>query len=168
MSINGIFSSGNFGIIQSAQGQLSEETKQKLQALGIDPSTVTSETQAQALIAAAQQKIQQTNNDSSSKNTCCTSECELIARAKNLASKIGVQTSSNDSLTSLIDKITSKLTSLETQTAVDDKNKSEIQKYKSELTTIKNEYAEVNTNQNSLITAMTLTANLNKFLLGIH
>lgn len=48
MSINGI---GYFGIFGG--GYLSEETKRKLRALGIDPRTVTSESQARVLIREA-------------------------------------------------------------------------------------------------------------------
>lgn len=168
MSINSISAmSGSYSTGQSSQSQLSEETKRKLQALGIDPSTVTSETQAQALIAAAQQQVQQTTNESSSQNTCCSSECELISRAKILAEKIGVQTSTNDSLENLIDKISSKITSL-TSLNNDSKAQSETNQYQNELTSIQNEYSTVSSNQNSIMTAMNLTANMNKLLLGIQ
>ena len=51
MSINSI---GYFGIFGG--GYLSEETKRKLRALGIDPATVTSETQARIIIRDALKK----------------------------------------------------------------------------------------------------------------
>lgn len=53
MSINSITSFGIFGI-----SYLSEETRRKLRALGIDPNSVTSESQAQLLIKNAL-KLQQ-------------------------------------------------------------------------------------------------------------
>ena len=70
MSVNSLASLGGYCI--SGVSTLSESTKRKLQALGIDPSSVTSEAQAQSLINAAQtrQQVQKANNESNSKNTC--------------------------------------------------------------------------------------------------
>ena len=167
MPINNVSSISYFGVSQSAPNGLSEETKRKLQALGIDPTSVSSETEAQALIATAKQKIEQTKNESSSQNTCCSSECELISRAKHLAEKIGLQTSNNDSLRNLIDKISTKL-SLITNKTQDEQTTDKISNYQNELTSIENEYSQINNNQNSLLTAMNLTANMNKFFLGIQ
>lgn len=167
MPINNVSSISYFGVSQSAPNGLSEETKRKLQALGIDPTTVSSETEAQALIASAKQKIEQTKNESSSQNTCCSSECELISRAKHLAEKIGLQTSNNDSLRNLIDKISTKLSLISNKTQ-DEQTNDKISNYQNELTSIENEYSQINNNQNSLLTAMNLTANMNKFFLGIQ
>lgn len=167
MPINNVSSISYFGVSQSASNGLSEETKRKLQALGIDPTTVSSETEAQAVIASAKQKIEQTKNESSSQNTCCSSECELISRAKHLAEKIGLQTSNNDSLRNLIDKISTKLSLILNKTQ-DEQTNDKISNYQNELTSIENEYSQINNNQNSLLTAMNLTANMNKFFLGIQ
>ena len=167
MPINNVSSISYFGVSQSAPNGLSEETKRKLQALGIDPTSVSSETEAQALIATAKQKIEQTKNESSSQNTCCSSECELISRAKHLAEKIGLQTSNNDSLRNLIDKISTKLSLISNKTQ-DEQTTDKISNYQNELTSIENEYSQINNNQNSLLTAMNLTANMNKFFLGIQ
>ena len=60
----------------SHQG-LSTLTKQKLEALGIDPSTVTSEAQAQALIARAEEAQKQLQNLSQKKGGN-SSEQELL------------------------------------------------------------------------------------------
>ena len=61
MSVNSLASLGGYCI--SGVSTLSESTKRKLQALGIDPSSVTSEAQAQSLINAAQtrQQVQKAN-----------------------------------------------------------------------------------------------------------
>ncbi len=64
-SISSIASSQSYGIIAGASQQcnaLREETIQKLLALGIDPSTVTSEAQAQLLIAQAEAAKNKQNN----------------------------------------------------------------------------------------------------------
>lgn len=57
MSINGVSSFGGYGIL-GQHSRLSESTIRKLQALGIDPTTVSSEVQAQTLINAVLQKQQ--------------------------------------------------------------------------------------------------------------
>ena len=50
-SISSISSSQSAALSTYKNEELSSSTKQKLEALGIDPTTVTSEAQAQALIA---------------------------------------------------------------------------------------------------------------------
>lgn len=166
MTVKNISNICPYGILQSMQNKLSDETKRKLESLGIDPSTVTSESQAQILIAAAVQKVSQTTNESSSQMTCTTSETELIARAKTLASKINISTSGSDSLENLIDKITSKLESLSAQ--IEGNDTSKINDYENELTSIKNEYSQISESQNTLISAMNITANMNKLMMSIR
>ena len=97
MSINNI---SNLGTSYSfcTQNKLSEETKRKLQALGIDVTNVTSEAQAQMLITAAQSRQQVQKTDNSNKDTTCSSELELITKAKTLANKMGVSVSQNSTM----------------------------------------------------------------------
>lgn len=68
MSINNIGSLSGFIVIQD---RLSEQTRRKLIALGIDPSTVSSESEALRLIEAIERKkeVQKVDNESNSKNT---------------------------------------------------------------------------------------------------
>ena len=72
MSINGI---GFFPIFSG--GYLSEETKRKLRALGIDPVNVTSESQAYILIHDALKKQALTEVQSFEQKTISESESEL-------------------------------------------------------------------------------------------
>lgn len=69
MSLNSV-SSNLYFCVYSTQ-KISEETRKKLIALGINPNTVTSEAQAQALIAKIEktQSVKEPTNESSSKNT---------------------------------------------------------------------------------------------------
>ena len=164
MSMNGVSLFGNYAV-SGQHTKLREETKRKLQALGIDPTSVTSETQAQTLINAAQQKqqIQKTNNESNSKNTC-SSELELISRAKNLASKVGVSVSSTETLTEILENLSSKINAISIR---ENSNNKEKQQYQAELSSIQNEYSGLKQTQNSMYTAMNLTANMNKLALGL-
>lgn len=167
MSVNSLASLGGYCI--SGVSTLSESTKRKLQALGIDPSCVTSEAQAQSLINAAQtrQQVQKANNESNSKNTC-SSEAELISRAKSLASKLGVSVSNNSPLTEILSSISSKINSLSNQSSTEGYNIQKLQQFQAELYSIQNEYSTVKQSQNSMYTAMNLTANMNKFSLGLN
>ena len=62
-SINTITHVSSF-VISSGVSTLSKETIQRLLALGIDPTTVTSETQARFLIEQAEAAKKRENNDS--------------------------------------------------------------------------------------------------------
>ncbi|MBD5402172.1 hypothetical protein HDR58_05165 [bacterium] len=159
MSINGIPSSGWF--LPLNQSNLSEETKKKLRELGIDPSTVSSEAQAKALIASILQKlaVQQTVNNTSSKNVC-TGELEVLNRAKDLAIKMGVSISNSTGTKEIIDKLTAALNS-QTQKTKDGKE------FENELNSIKNDYESLTKNQSTIFTAMNITASLNKLKLGL-
>ncbi len=74
MSINGV---NLFGF---CNGRLSEETKRKLKALGIDPSTVVSEAQAYQLIANALKNQSVTQAQEVQSKTASASETEIQTR----------------------------------------------------------------------------------------
>lgn len=82
MSLNGVSPSFYFCFYSSSK--LREETIRKLIALGINPSTVLSEAEAQRLIAQIEktQAVKETTNESSSKNTL-TAEKDLEAQKDN-------------------------------------------------------------------------------------
>ena len=79
MSINSVSSIGSFTGCQSSN--LSEETKRKLRELGVEPSTVANEFQAQQLIKILEQKLEQVHKSASLGNArkATTGEAELIA-----------------------------------------------------------------------------------------
>ena len=72
MSVNSI---GFFGIFGG--GYLSEETKRKLRALGIDPVNVTSESQAQILIREALKKQKLTEVETFEQKMVSEAESEM-------------------------------------------------------------------------------------------
>lgn len=82
MSVNNISNFSGFYICTGSG--LKEETKRKLLSLGIDPSTVQTEAQAQRIIENAEQlkKIQKLDNESLSKNKC-TDEEDIKRTAEN-------------------------------------------------------------------------------------
>lgn len=167
MPISGVTSSASnsfFGCVSGSR--LSEETIRKLRRLGIEPSTVTSEAQAQALITILEQKLEQVHKTANSNNAqqATSSEAEMIAKAKALAAQVGVSVSSSESLSDIFSKISKKLESI---TKGGDSLK-EVKGYKSELSSLEDEYSTIQQSQNSMYSAMNYTANMNKYILGLN
>lgn len=167
MSINNI---SNLGTSYSfcTQNKLSEETKRKLQALGIDATNVTSEAQAQMLITAAQSRQQVQKTDNSNKDTTCSSELELITKAKTLANKMGVSVSQNFTMSEILTSLSNKISTLTAQAENNQTKINEIQQFRTELNSLQNEYSTLTQSQNSIFSAMNMSANLNKFMLGLN
>ena len=167
MPISGVTSSASnsfFGCVSGSR--LSEETIRKLRRLGIEPSNVTSEAQAQALINKLEQKLEQVHKTANSSNAqqATSSEAEMIAKAKALAAQVGVSVSSSESLSDIFSKISKKLESI---TKGGDSLK-EVKGYKSELSSLEDEYSTIQQSQNSMYSAMNYTANMNKYILGLN
>ena len=167
MPISGVTSSASnsfFGCVSGSR--LSEETIRKLRRLGIEPSTVTSEAQAQALITKLEQKLEQVHKTANSNNAqqATSNEAEMIAKAKALAAQVGVSVSSSESLSDIFSKISKKLESI---TKGGDSLK-EVKGYKSELSSLEDEYSTIQQSQNSMYSAMNYTANMNKYILGLN
>lgn len=160
MSINSVSSIGSFTGCQGSN--LSEETKRKLRELGVEPSTVANEFQAQQLIKTLEQKLEQVHKSASFGNArkATSGEAELIAKAKALANQVGISVSSTDSLSDIFSKIKAKINTMEAQGQ-------DIKDYKSELSALEDKYSTVQQNQSSMLSAMNYTASLNKYMLGL-
>lgn len=160
MSINSVSSIGSFTGCQSSN--LSEETKRKLRELGVEPSTVANEFQAQQLIKTLEQKLEQVHKSASFGNArkATSGEAELIAKAKALANQVGISVSSTDSLSDIFSKIKAKINTMEAQGQ-------DIKACKSELSVLEDKYSTVQQNQSSMLSAMNYTASLNKYMLGL-
>ncbi len=155
MSINAISFSGGWGLPSS----ISEETRRRLIALGIDPSTVTSEAQAQILIenALKLQKVSKSEKGSSLK--ICPGELELITRAKKLAQKLELRVSDMTPIEQIFTQISEKIESLH--------QSDDIKECKVELSELKNEYSTLKANENAMYASMNFSANMNRMILGI-
>lgn len=144
--------------------ELSSSTKLKLEALGIDPSTVTSEAQAQTLIAQAEVAKHQ-NNAGQQQQGGNSSEQELLSEAKNLASQVGVTVSSNDSLDTIIDNI-----SKEIQVILNSGDKSKMataQGFQTQLASISGRAETIQSTQQNIFNAMDMISVSNKYALGL-
>ena len=144
--------------------ELSSSTKLKLEALGIDPSTVTSEAQAQTLIAQAEAAKHQ-NNAGQQQQGGNSSEQELLSEAKNLASQVGVTVSSNDSLDTIIDNI-----SKEIQVMLNSGDKSKMataQGFQTQLASSSGRAESIQSTQQNIFIAMDMISVSNKYALGL-
>ena len=142
---------------------LSEATKSKLIALGIDPSNVTSESQAQVIIEAiTQQKVLEASNQKGASG--CSSEREVISRIRNFAFKIGLNFSQNASPKEMIESLSTKINQLISSQKSDSSQNLIL---KNELDSIITAYSEVENNRVSIYNSMVFSANMNKYLLGL-
>ena len=143
--------------------ELSSSTKQKLEALGIDPTTVTSEAQAQSLIAQAEAtKHQQNSGQQQGGNS---SEQELLSEAKDLASKVGAAVSSNDTLDDIIDNIAEEIQIM--LNSGDQSQISQAQGYQAQLAEISDRTDSIQTTQQNIFNAMNMVSISNKYALGL-
>ena len=148
MELTGVSQYSGFCLVGASS--LSEETRKKLRELGIDPSTVSSEAQAQALIASIKAKLEV---QIITEQNGCSSELEISTRAKSLARKLGISIPASNNLKQMMKTL---------EQAVNDKKE-----YQNEFSELKNDYEKIEHNQNSMFTAMNVTANMNKFILGL-
>lgn len=146
------------------QEELSSSTKMKLESLGIDPTTVTSEAQAQALIAQAEATKNQ-QNAGQQQGGGNSSEQELLSEAKSLASTVGVTVSSNDTLDDIIDNISAQL---QVMMNSGDKSKiSQAQSLQTQLASISDRADSIQSTQQNIFNAMNMVSISNKYALGI-
>lgn len=144
--------------------ELSSTTKLKLEALGIDPSTVTTEAQAQTLIAQAEAAKQQ-NNAGQQQQGGNSSEQELLSEAKNLATEVGVTVSSNDSLDDIVDNISKEIQVM--LNSGDQSKVSSAQSYQAQLASISGRAEAIQSTQQNIFNAMDMISVSNKYALGL-
>ena len=157
--INSYFGAGN--------STLSEETRRRLIALGIDPSTVNSEAQAQIII---QNVLRAENISSQPENVqprCCAGEMELMKKAKELAQKMGLQLTNNLTLDEILKAIAAQISNVLNSDSTDKAKRDLYEEYNQELAAIDESYAVVKNNENAIILSMNMNANINKMILGL-
>lgn len=153
---------------------ISDATKRQLQALGIDPTTVTSESQAQSIINAkkTEKSFQDSlttktqSNDKTSQKTE-SSESSLISEAKSLAEELGVSVSSDDTFDDITAAISDAIEKLMDKSANDPQALQQIQIYKTRLSQLNNQYSDVSTSNSNIYNAMSAQAANTRYMLGL-
>lgn len=149
----------------SSAAKISDETKKKLEALGLDPSKYTSEAAAQAAITEAQQKAQQAQQAQAKPQSNGTSMETIEDSVKNLASKMGVPVGNNDKVDDILGNLSDKISELKTSAGTDETKKAEATAYDNEYFTLNSEYTQATAAQN--MTGATAVAGYNKAALGL-
>lgn len=155
------------------QGQLSASTRRKLDSLGIDPTLVTSETQALSLIAT--RELERSFEEMAASNEPKTdtpqqkssSESSLISEAKLLAEQLGVSLSPDDTFEEITAGIASAIEDLLNRSADDPQALQRAQAYKAQLSELTGQYSDISASNTNLYSAMSLQAYNTRYMLGL-
>lgn len=153
--------SGSQIISAYKSNDLSISTKMRLESLGIDPSSVSSETQAQILIAQAE--AAQSQNNSGRQQGENSSKEQLKYEAKNLAQKVGVYVSDKDTLEDMLEKISETLNSLAQNPTIT----KQVQQYQTELKDIAQRASIAINIQKNIFDRMEMVSLSNRLILGL-
>ena len=164
MTISSIGFINNYG---QPHSKLSEELRQKLLALGLDPSCVSSDAEARILIENILQTQITTEVKSTRSENFCAGEQELISRAKNLASKVGLSLSNNLTLEEILERISKAIYEKFEFAKQDEKVISLLKSCQEELISIENEFYTVKQNENAMFASMNFNGNINRMILGL-
>lgn len=152
------------GAYITPSNQLSEATKAKLEALGIDPASVTSEAEAQSLIA----QVESMSKTDKARPQSGSSDMALLTKAKELAEDVGAKISERDNLDDICKKISEKIEQLVQQYASDPVAMNKLEDYQRELSSIDSRYSSKIDTQDSIFAAMNMISASNKYALGLQ
>ena len=144
---------------------LSEETRRRLIALGIDPSTVSSEAQAKVLIEKLLQIYAVQKSKSSDGQNNISSEAVVISKARELAKQVGASFSHSMSTEEILKAISTKIDSKPENNI--NSNKQDYSLCKEELVQLQFEYSQLKQNENAMFASMYYSGNVNRMMLGI-
>ena len=161
-SISNIHSSQSAAISNYKGEELSTSTKLRLEALGIDPSYVSTESQAHILIAQAEAAPKQ-NSSGSQQQGGNSSREQLVSEAKNLAQNVGASYNNQDSLEILLEKISDKLYIM----AKEPSKYEQVQVYQASLENIAQRADVLINRQQNIFNELNMISISNRILLGL-
>lgn len=144
---------------------LSEDTKKKLKALGLNPSNYTSESQAQAAIKAAEAKKAETQKPQGAAPSGGTDMQTVHDEAKSLASEMGVYVGTDDTMDDILAGISDKINELKASAGTDAGKLEEVEDFESRYNSISDDYTQVKSAKN--MTGASALAAYNKAAFGI-
>ena len=157
-------------ISRQKQSNISSSTKVKLESLGVNISTVSSESEAQELInklkaakAGTTQHAQETKQEEA--NTTSTSEAETLSSAKSLASSMGLVVASEATAEDIINQISTRIRQLATSSSQAEREMA--QAYQTQLNSIATQYQSLQSNQTNMYSAMNMMSINNKYSLNL-
>ena len=156
-------------ISRQKQNNISSSTKVKLESLGVNISTVSSESEAQDLInklkAAKVGTAQQTQEAKKEESTTSTSEAETLSSAKSLANSMGLVVASDATAEDIINQISTKIRQLATSSSQSEREMA--QAYQTQLNSIATQYQSLQNNQTNMYSAMNMMSINNKYSLNL-
>lgn len=151
-------------IVAKQQSSLSNETKAKLEALGITATDGMTESEAQSKIAQKEAE----NNPQNGSQQGNSSESEILAEAKALASSGGVSVGSNADVSEILDDIGAELEEMLEEAETNPSVLSQLSSYLSQLTSLDDRYETLQNSQSSMYSAMNMISTNNKIALGLN
>ena len=155
-------------ISNQKQNNISSSTKVKLESLGVNISSVSSESEAQALIdklKAAKAGTQQQAAEKKESSSTSASETETLSEAKSLASKMGLVLNNDTSIDEILSQISNKIRELSTSENPSERQMA--QAYQAQLSTISNSYNSIQSSQQNMYSAMNMMLINNKYSLNL-
>lgn len=147
------------------KSSLSNDTKSRLEALGITVTDGMTESEAQNKIAQAEQKNQAGEEGEQQQGN--SSESEIFSEAKSLASSVGVSVSSDADVSEILDDIGAQLEILLEDAENNPAILSTLSSYLSQLTSLDDRYDSLQNTQSSMYSAMNMISTNNKIALGL-
>lgn len=168
LSVSAINSS-SFASINLSQ-KLTEETKNELQALGLDPSKYTTEAQGQKALIEAQaaQSSQATQAVAQPQHASHFGFVSSIrAEVETLAAQVGVSVGSRDKMIEVLGSIADKITDLKISAGTDSTKLAKVNSYQSQYEAISGEILQKQSSESKLTDSLKYLANYNKAALGL-
>lgn len=162
-SISYLYSSQSAAINNYKGEELSTSTKLRLEALGIDPLYVSTESQAQNLIAQAEAASKQNSSGNQQKQGGNSSREQLTSEAKNLAQYVGANYNNQDSLEIILEKTSNKIKVL----AKEPEYVEQVQVYQTELENIAQRADILSKSQQNIFNELNMISINNRILLGL-
>ena len=144
----------------AAPSALSDDTKKKLQALGLDPTKYATEADAEQAIQDATAKQAATKKPDGAGNFKTIEE-----EAQALASEMGIPVGQNDKMSDIMDAITAKIDDLQSSAGSDPTKLAQVNDYNSKFSSISSELAQLQASRS--MTGATALGNYNKASQGL-
>lgn len=171
LSINALSGASSSYSASSSQ-KLTEETKKKLEALGLDPSKYKTEAEGKAALVGAQttqtaQAAQSMQVQGQQPPPPPASAQSIKAEVEDLAAKVGVSIGSTDKPNDILTKISDKIAELKAAAGTDQTKLAEVQGYQGQYDTINAEITQMQASKSKISGTLNALANYNKAALGL-
>lgn len=151
----------------TANQPLTAATKAKLDALGVDTTSIKTETQGQVALSAAQTK-QEAQKSAHSHQGGNSSMESIKNEAKSLASQVGVSVSDEDKVDDILSKVASKISELQVAAGTDETKLAQVQQYQSQYDSISSSLSNMQAAKAQLSSSMDNMASYNKMAHGLN